>query len=554
MVYFQNLPIRQKILSLLMMVNITTLLMVFGGFLIYDRWELRQNIIAQNGTIADLLAYNCTTALLFNDEKDARETLAVLKTKPSVISASVFTEKGTLLATYARTDQKKVCGISHEILKSGHYFKNGIFYYHKVVELAHKRIGTLCIQSEMHELTEITKYHAYIASLGLLLAIFFSFLLSIKMQKTVVRPILDLEAISNSVSQEGDYSVRGKKHGNDEIGSLVDAFNKMLHQIEQQDSALKQARKTAENATLEALQLAEGLRQANMKLENEIKIRKDVEKTLQKHREDLETRIWERTVTLHQTNQKLTGEISERMTAEKKIQDSLDEKVLLLGEIHHRVKNNLQVISSLLDLTRRRTLNPEAQMVLADARSKIYTMALVHSQLYRSESFSRIDMAVHIRKLLGSINQIYTNSHRRIHPIIECSHVFLSVTQAIPCALVLNEVIANVYKHAYPEDAKGECFISMTEVEKKRIHFCVRDEGVGIPESIDIEHSETLGLKLIRNLIRKQLKGDVRFESGKGTAVIAEFDIDHDDVLIHGGPELTPNGKFPSSEDTSQDT
>ena len=554
MVYFQNLPIRQKILSLLMMVNITTLLMVFGGFLIYDRWELRQNIIAQNATIADLLAYNCTTALLFNDEKDARETLAVLKTKPSVISASVFTEKGTLLATYARTDQKKVCGISHEILNSGHYFKNGIFYYHKVVELAHKRIGTLCIQSKMNELTEITKYHAYIAGLGLLLAIFFSFLLSIKMQKTVVRPILDLEAISNSVSQEGDYSVRGKKHGNDEIGSLVDAFNKMLHQIEQQDSALKQAGKTAENATLEALQLAEGLRQANMKLENEIKIRKDVEKTLQKHREDLETRIWERTVTLHQTNQKLTGEISERMTAEKKIQDSLDEKVLLLGEIHHRVKNNLQVISSLLDLTRRRTLNPEAQMVLADARSKIYTMALVHSQLYRSESFSRIDMAVHIRKLLGSINQIYTNSHRRIHPIIECSHVFLSVTQAIPCALVLNEVIANVYKHAYPEDAKGECFISMTEVEKKRIHFCVRDEGVGIPESIDIEHSETLGLKLIRNLIRKQLKGDVRFESGKGTAVIVEFDIDHDDVLIHGGPELTPNGKFPFTENTSQDT
>ncbi len=553
MVYFKNLPIRQKILSVLMVVNITSLLMVFGGFLIYDRWEIRQSSIAQSATIADILAYNCTAALLFDDAKDARETLAVLKTKPSVVSARVFTKKGTLLAGYVRADQK-TRGTSHEIPKNGHYFENGMLHFHKVVEMAHERIGALCIQSDLHEMTEITKDHAYIASLGLLMAILFSFLLSVKMQKTVVRPILDLKVLSNSVSKDGDYSVRGKKHGNDEIGSLVDAFNEMLHQIEQQNSALKQARKTAENAALEALQLAEGLKQANVTLENEIRVRKDVEKTLQKHRDNLEIRVLERTVALRETNQKLTNEISERMTAEKKIQDSLDEKVLLLGEIHHRVKNNLQVISSLLDLTRRRTMNPEAQMVLADARSKIYTMALVHSQLYRSESFSRIDMGVHIRKLLGSINQIYAASHRKIRPIIECSHVFLSVTQAIPCALVLNEVISNVYKHAYPEDAKGECFISMTEVEEKRIHFCVRDEGVGIPEGVDIENTETLGLKLIRNLIRKQLKGDVRFECGKGTSIIAEFDIDHDDVLIHGGPELTPNGKFPSSEDTSQDT
>jgi len=226
-------------------------------------------------------------------------------------------------------------------------------------------------------------------------------------------------------------------------------------------------------------------------------------------------------------------DITNRKKAEEQLQESLDEKVLLLSEIHHRVKNNLQVISSLMDLTRRRTLNEEAKTVLADARSKIYAMSLVHSQLYRSKSFNRIDMAVHARRLLDSMRQIYTNSYRRVRPRLECSKVFLSVTQAIPCALVMNELISNVYKHAYPEDATGDCLISMAEKDGKWIHFRVKDDGVGIPDDIDIESNETLGLKLIRNLVRKQLKGEVRFKRDNGTDITAEFPINHDDLLIH---------------------
>ena len=154
-------------------------------------------------------------------------------------------------------------------------------------------------------------------------------------------------------------------------------------------------------------------------------------------------------------------------------------------------------------------------------------------------------MAVHIRRLLGSMGQIYTNSYRRIRPRIECAHVFLSVTQAIPCALVLNELMSNVYKHAYPDDTKGECLVTMEVIDGNRIHFRVRDNGAGIPENIDIEGSETLGLKLIRNLVRKQLKGDVWFKNNNGMDIVAEFPVDHDDVLIHGGSDLTPDGRFP---------
>lgn len=550
MMLFKDRPIKQKILLVIMTVNISTLLVGFTSFLVYDRWEIRRTMVNQTAAIADILAYNCTAALLFDDTEDARETLAFVKTKPSIVSAWIFTAQGAPLAHYIR-EGLGTSEMPPLIQKDASAFKKRALNLYKVVRMGDEAIGTVYIQSDMRQMVKIIRDHFIIACLVLLFAILISFLITIRLQKAIAKPIIDLAFLSRLVSREKDFSVRAHKYGDDEIGSLVDDFNEMLRQIGQQNASLVQAGKSAEESAREALRLAERVTHINSMLENEIRIRKDVEKTLQKHRESLEERIRERTSELREINQQLKGEIVERVRAEKKIQDSLDEKVLLLGEIHHRVKNNLQVISSLMDLTRRRTLSDEAKTVLADARSKIYAMSLVHSQLYRSESFTRIDMAVHIRRLLGSMGQIYTNSYRRVRPRIECDHVFLSVTQAIPCALVLNELMSNVYKHAYPEDAKGECLITMKVIDGKRIHFRVRDNGVGIPEDLDIEGTETLGLKLIRNLIRKQLKGEVWFKNNNGTDIVAEFPVDHDDVLIHGGPDLTPDGRFPPESSKS---
>ncbi|HKI49244.1 MAG TPA: histidine kinase dimerization/phosphoacceptor domain -containing protein [Desulfobacteria bacterium] len=545
MLLFKDRPIKQKFLLVIMVVNLTTLLLAFSTFMFYDRWQVQKTMVRQTAAIADILAFNCTAALMFDDSADARETLAFLKTKPSILAAWIFTAKGVPLTHYVREGFGKE-ETPPPVQKDGYILKNQMLYFYKEARLEGKPIGTVFVRSDMRRMTELVEDHFLIAIVALLFSLLVSFLLSVRFQKTIANPIVELAALSRTVSKEKDYAVRASKRGNDELGSLVDAFNEMLQQIERQNASLVEAGKSAEESAWEALRLAERVTQTNLKLENEIRIRKDVEKTLQKHRESLEMRILERTKELRESNQQLREEVEERIKAEKKIQNSLDEKVLLLGEIHHRVKNNLQVISSLMDLTRRRTLNEEARMVLADARSKIYAMSLVHSQLYRSESFTRIDMAVHARRLLGSMGQIYTNSYRRVRPRLECSKVFLSVTQAIPCALVLNELISNVYKHAYPEDATGECLISMAEMDGKWVHFRVKDDGIGIPEEIEIEGSETLGLKLIRNLVRKQLKGEVRFKRDNGTDITAEFPIDHDDVLIHGGQDLTSEGRFPS--------
>ncbi len=544
MKHFKDRPIKEKFLIIIMVVNVTTLLMGFAAFMVYDRMEIRRTMLGQVSTIADILAYNCSAALLFDDRADASETLAFLKTKPSIVSAWILNAEGHPLARYVRkgTELSKTPPNVEEI---GAFFQRGMFHFSKEVLSEGKAIGIVYLQSDMRDMNELASDHLFIAVLVLLFSLVFSFLLSMRLQKTIAGPITELAALSRTVSKDQNYTVRAQKHGDDEIGNLVDGFNEMLEQIALQNDSLRETSKSAEESAREALRLAGRVTQTNLELENEIRIRKDVEKTLQKHRENLESRVLERTSALREANQKLTMEVEERLKAEKRIRDSLDEKVLLLGEIHHRVKNNLQVISSLMDLTSRRTLNEEAKTVLADARSKIYAMSLVHSQLYRSESFTRIDMAVHIRRLVGSMGQIYTNSYRRIRPKIECTKVYLSVTQAIPCALVLNELISNVYKHAYPEDASGDCLIYMAETDGKRVHFRVKDSGVGIPEDIDIEGTETLGLKLIRNLIRKQLKGEVQFKRNNGTDIRAEFPIDHDDALIHGPQDLTPDGRFP---------
>jgi len=265
----------------------------------------------------------------------------------------------------------------------------------------------------------------------------------------------------------------------------------------------------------------------------EITERKNMEAELKKNSEHLEVLVALRTAQLTKTNERLADEIIERKSAEKKIKASLDEKSVLLSEIHHRVRNNLQIISSLLDMTRRRSLSDEARGILAKARSRIFAMALIHSQLYESEKFNRIDMDRHLQSLLVNIHQIYGSLKKRISPVIECSDVYLSVAQATPCALVFNEAISNVYKHAYKEDESGPCYISMKRSEDNRVFARVRDEGVGIPESVNADKIETLGLKLLRNLVLHQLKGKFRIEQNGGTDLFFEFDIIHDDELIH---------------------
>ena len=250
--------------------------------------------------------------------------------------------------------------------------------------------------------------------------------------------------------------------------------------------------------------------------------RKRAEEALQKAHDELELRVEERTAELSKANEQLKQQIEDRKRAEEQIEQSLREKEVLLREIHHRVKNNLQIISGILDLSSMYTKNQEAIELLTDARSRVHTMALIHTQLYKKERFDQIDMESHIRELVAYLSQVYVSKKELITTIVSHSDVHLCVTQAIPCALVLNEVISNAFRHAFEEGQKGTIEISMQSSADDTISVVVKDDGIGIPEENEIFETDTLGLALVRNLVQ-QLRGKIQVERNKGSTISIEF-------------------------------
>ena len=215
-------------------------------------------------------------------------------------------------------------------------------------------------------------------------------------------------------------------------------------------------------------------------------------------------------------------DITDRKHAEEKLLSSLDEKEVLLREIHHRVKNNLQLISGLLDMTRMRTEDESTNSILTDMMLKIQTMAQIHTRLYESKQFGKISINDQIQDQITALSNIYSHKGHEIFCDINTNEVFLPVDQALPCALVINEILSNAYKHAFKGRKQGTIEVSVLE-EKDRIRITIHDDGIGIPDDFNLNHSNSLGLKLIRTLVQHQLKGSVTIKNREGTEIYIEF-------------------------------
>lgn len=218
-------------------------------------------------------------------------------------------------------------------------------------------------------------------------------------------------------------------------------------------------------------------------------------------------------------------DVTDRRRAEEKLLSSLQEKETLIREIHHRVKNNLQIISGLLDMTRMRTPDSTTNSILTDMMMKIKTMAQIHTRLYESKQFDRINMGSQIRAQVADLSSIYGRSGPEIQSEIDVQDIFLSVDQAIPCALVVNEILSNAFKHAFRGRKHGTLVVSAAGTGD-RVSIIIHDNGVGIPEGVDIYETTSLGLKLIRSLVM-QLEGSVSLIRDHGTKVIVEFPLKH---------------------------
>ncbi len=208
----------------------------------------------------------------------------------------------------------------------------------------------------------------------------------------------------------------------------------------------------------------------------------------------------------------LARDVTEKIKQEEIIQNSLKEKETLLAEIHHRVKNNLAVISAMLQLQADHVDNRDLSNRLFESMGRIKTIANIHEHLYLSDNFSNIDFTENIRELVGMI--IETFEHDTVIDVnYECDKSQLNVNQAIPCSLIINEVITNSVKHAFNGREKGKISIRLKNKED-RIHLIIDDDGIGIPLSLD--EDESLGLQIV-SVLSRQLKADYEYKKRKNT-------------------------------------
>jgi PAS domain S-box-containing protein len=219
-------------------------------------------------------------------------------------------------------------------------------------------------------------------------------------------------------------------------------------------------------------------------------------------------------------------DITNRKQAEEGIHASLREKEILLKELHHRVKNNMEVISGLLDLHARSSGNPELIEMLNKSQGRIRSMALVHEQLHASKDLARIDMVGYVRALSEELFQAYKIDPGKIDLIVQTDgNVYVDINKAIPCGLILNELVSNALKHAFPGDGPGELRIIIHETKNKEIEIVVRDNGLGLPDDVDIHQPRSMGLYLVNGLVKKQLEGQIEVRRDNGTEFRIKFPL-----------------------------
>jgi two-component sensor histidine kinase len=237
-------------------------------------------------------------------------------------------------------------------------------------------------------------------------------------------------------------------------------------------------------------------------------------------------------------NRSLQVEIGERRRAQEQLTASLREKEVLLTEIHHRVKNNLQVISSLLSLQSRALTSPEALSAFTDSQNRVRSMALVHEKLYQSPDLARIDFAAYVRELASHLFRVYRSTAEAIPLHVNARDVFLTIERAVPCGLIVSEILSNALKYAFPGGRRGEIAIDLLPEEDARYRITIRDNGVGLPPNVDFRHTTSLGLRIV-NTLTEQLGGTIHLANNGGAAFTLTFPIE--DVDDSEAPRAHPN-------------
>lgn len=220
----------------------------------------------------------------------------------------------------------------------------------------------------------------------------------------------------------------------------------------------------------------------------------------------------------HFYSKKLIEDLRESQQA---LNTSLNEKKVLLAEIHHRVKNNLAIISSLISMQSELFTDDEARMLLQETEGRIRSMSLIHELVYQNESYEFVEMNRYLREFEQVVHTMYGQEHQQVNIVISADNVFLNLNRAIPCALIINELITNAYKHAFTGRASGEISVRFTE-KKENYVLVVNDNGLGLPDNFNPADATSFGFTIVYGLAQ-QLQGRVLYHSEEGTSFTVMF-------------------------------
>ena len=466
-----------RITTLSWLLIVVTLVIFISSTIPYQKDILIERMNSEARDIAASISQVTATAIIAEDYSFALEHCLNVVQESNSIMYSIITKKDgfslVILDDGWRLDSLKGKWIENNPVEGKGEFvfepllNEEVFHYQYPFSYSGIEWGWVHIGLSLKNYNSGTKELYLRTFTSLLVAIVIGFLASIFIARKISTPVHRLNEFTKAVAG-GNLSVRSDIKTGDEIEGLSDSFNIMTEAL-------------AEAQT------------------------------------DLEKRVMERTAELAESNIALELENKERIKGEKLLQSSLNEKEVLLKEIHHRVKNNLQIISSLLYLQSKKFENEDVKNIFKDSQTRVKSMSLVHEKLYQSKTLSHIDFKEYIQNLTNYIFSSYTNN-KKIRMAIEAEEIKLNIDTAVPCGLIINELVSNAMKYAFPENFKIEkpvIKVAIKRLDELKYSLIISDNGIGLPEDYDQRQSKSLGLQLVNSLVA-QIEGDLKVISEKG--------------------------------------
>lgn len=456
-----------------MIMGVTLFALIFAGVVLVRNHlqSLKTNLSRNLSVLAGTIGFNNRAALYFKDKEAARRILSSVKEEPQVQFAAIYDANKNIFIQYSRNPNDPFKGKS--IGEYGVNFVDEGVEILKPIILKDKTIGTIYLFSDLQEYQNALNESLVFFGITVALTLALCLVLAVRIQAVISKPILNLAETAGNISRNSNYSIRVNRKEKDEIGKLYSEFNTMIEAVENRENEL-------------------------------IAYKTNLEDIIEKRTHELKM------------------EIRFREQVEEKIKQSLKDKEVLLREINHRAKNNMQIISSLLWLQADKISEQEYANKFRDCSLRLQAMSLIHESLYDSEHLYDIDLNTLISKLVNNLANSY-ESGKNIHFHIEIGEIKLDIEKNMLCGLIIHELVSNALQHAFPNHRKGVIKIIGRFNHYEKIELQIGDNGVGFDRDFNLWNVHSVGLQLVISLVKDKLKGSLHFSSSPETEFIITF-------------------------------